>query len=143
MKTKEITVRLTKQLEKDMDDLERCVSQCGDTRQKKTLERVSKNLRKHFGISREKHVQRGGMAPIDPATFNLTGLLNTDATPIDAGVAGAGLMNVPAPFYDGNTMIKGSLFSPEVGASFIPSAYAPTISGGASKSKSSKSKSRK
>jgi hypothetical protein len=141
MKTKEITVRLTKQLEKDMADLERCVSQCGDARQKKTLERVSKNLRKHFGVSGEKRVQFGGVAPIDPATYNLSGLLNTSATPIDAGAAGAGLLNVPAPFYDGNTMIKGALFSPEVGASFIPSAYAPTISGGASKS--SKSKSRK
>jgi hypothetical protein len=139
MKTKEITVRLTKQLEKDMQDLERCVSQCGDARQKKTLERVSKNLRKHFGMPGAR-AQYGGMAPIDPAVFNLTGLLNTDANPIDAGVAGAGLLNVPAPFYDGNTMVRGAVFSPEVGASFIPGAYTPTISGGAASKSKSKSK---
>lgn len=143
MKHREITVRLTKQLVKDLDDLERCVAGCDNARDRKTLERVSKNLRKHFGV------QTGGMASItDPAVYNLSGLINTDATPIDAGAAGAGLMNVPVPFYDGgnNTMFAGQLFSKETGASFIPPAYQPTISpqaGGAKKASKSKTKGKK
>lgn len=138
MKHREITVRLTKQLVKDLDDLERCVAGCDNARDRKTLERVSKNLRKHFGV------QSGGVAPItDPAAFNLSGLINTDGNPIDAGAAGAGLMNVPAPFYEGNTMFAGQLFSETTGASFVPAAYQPTLpaqAGGAAKKKASKSK---
>lgn len=139
MKVKEVTVRFTKQLEKDLDDLERCAAGCDNARDRKTLERISKNLRKHLGRG-----QHGGMAPVDPAVFNLGGLLNTDGNPIDAGAAGVGLMNIPSPFYE-NNMNTGALFSPETGASFIPSAYHPTLpapaqAGGASKKRTSKSK---
>jgi hypothetical protein len=138
-----VQVRLTKQLYKDLSDLDQCAAECDTSRHRKTMERIAKNLRKQLGIS----AQKGGMAPFPgPEVYNISGsgLLNTSASPIDAGVAGAGLLNVPAPFTEGSVMGAGALFSPEAAPSYLPSSYAPVItqSGGKRKQKQSKSKSK-
>jgi len=131
---KEITVRVTKQLEKDVADLDRCVAQCDDARQKKTLERVSKNLKKAMGFSSSRYGQAGGMAPIDPAVYNTGDLLsNGGSNPIDAGASGAGLLNIHAPFYENGMMGAGQLFSAGTQPFYLPSSS--TLSGGGKQKK--------
>lgn len=139
-----VSLRLTKQMVKDLNDLDQCAAGCDNARHRKVMERVSRNFRKQLGIPAAP-AQSGGMAPFPgPEVYNISGsgLLNTDANPIDAGVAGAALLNVPAPFTEGSVMGAGALFSQEAAPSYTPASYAATITGGASKSKS-KSKTHK
>jgi hypothetical protein len=123
---KEVTVRLTKQLMKDVVALDKCAAECENARQRKTLERVSGNLKKQLGLMGG---QSGGMAPIDPAVFNTSDLLANGGNPIDAGAAGAGLMNIPAPFYENGLMGAGELFSAGTQPFYLPGSS--PISGGA------------
>lgn len=123
---KEVTVRLTKQLMKDVAALDKCASECENARHRKTLERVSANLKKQLGVVH----QSGGVAPIDPAIFNTSDLLaNTNINPIDAGAAGAGLLNIPVPFYENGLMGAGELFSAGTQPFYLPGS-SPIVGGG-------------
>lgn len=123
---KEVTVRVTKQLEKDVADIDKCAQHCDDARQKKTLGRIATNLKKLLRLSG----QSGGTAPIDPEVYNTTDLLsNGNASSIDAGAGGSALLNVPAPFYENGLMGAGSLFSAGTQPFYLPGS-SPVVGGG-------------
>ena len=126
---KDVQVKITKQLEKDLRDLEKCASECESARMKKTLMRVSKNMNKHLRMdggerereSERKREQRGGMAPLnDPAIYNMSGFLNQNVNVMDAGDVGNKLMAIPPPFTTGTDMNAGNLFSDSVRGFFMP-----------------------
>lgn len=139
---KEITVRVTKQLEKDVSDLDKCATQCDDRRQQKTLERISKNLKKYLGFSSRVHPQSGGMALIDQSVYNTGYLIPTGgSSPIDAGAAGAGLSYISAPFFESGAMGAGALFSEGAQSLYLPdSSPISPIAGGGQKKRSNATK---
>lgn len=140
MKEVTVTVRVTKKLEKDIDDLDKCVAHCDDARQKKTLGRISANLKKLLRLPASS--QSGGTAPIDPAVYNTEDLLangNSSSSSIDAGGAGSALLNVPAPFYENGLMGAGSLFSAGTQPFYLPGS-SPVVGGGKKRVKTRKTK---
>lgn len=127
---KEVTVRLTKQLMKDVAALDKCASECENARHRKTLERVSVNLKKQLGVGG----QSGGVAPIDPAVFNTSDLLaNINTNPMDAAATASGLLNIPAPFYGNGLMGASELFNAGTQPFYLPGSS--PISGGGKKAR--------
>lgn len=124
---RELTVKWTKQLQKDLGDLKKSAEMCEEGRLKKTLDRVSRNLHRHLGLEEK----RGGMADLnDPAIYNISGsgLIQTGQDPIDAGSSGTALLSIPPPFTAGTSISAGAMFSPETLPYYMPPSY--SASGG-------------
>jgi hypothetical protein len=134
---------MTKAVLKAMEDLRVSAETCPDMKTQKRLVKIESVLRDALHSAS----QRGGMASLTPAMLNVSGdFIDTSREVMNAGQAGHGLLNIPAPFSSA-TMGAGAVLTETTAPLYMPSsmpaaaaAAAPAAQAGGGKRRGRKTK---